>query len=132
MVIRVLATIGGCCTIGFGVWHFFVPKAYDWYSYIASEATELVAAVRAINVFFSLNLVLFGLLGIIFVLSPQSNVFAVRVILSASCVLWLVRVVMQMIFPQGSISPVLQYGMLTAFVIILFMYAVSLGLSFLN
>ena len=111
---------------------FFVPKAYDWYSYIVPEATELVAAVRAFNVFFSLSLVLFGLLGIIFVLSPQSNAFAVRVILAASCVLWLVRVVMQMIFPQGSISPVLQYGMLAAFVTIFCLYAVSLGLSFLK
>lgn len=132
MAVQVLTAIGGIGTIGFGVWHFFVPKAYGWYGYIAADATELTAAVRAVNVFFSLSLVLFGLLGIIFVFAPQSNAFAVRVILGASALLWLVRVVMQMIFPQGSISPALQYGMLAAFVMIFGIYAAGFALSLLK
>ncbi len=132
MTIKILSTIGSVGTIGFGVWHFFVPKAYDWYDYMAPEANELVAAVRAINVFFSLSLVLVGLLCLVFVFAPQSNAFAAQVILVVCCVLWLTRVVMQMVFPQGSISPALQYGMLAAFIIIWMLYSVSLFLSLKN
>ena len=46
---------GASASVGFGMWHFFVPKAWKWYSYIDINATELVAAVRAINVFFSFS-----------------------------------------------------------------------------
>lgn len=65
--VKVLVTVGSSASIGFGIWHFFVPKVWKWYSYIESNATELVAAVRAINTFFSLSLVLFGLINILFV-----------------------------------------------------------------
>ena len=49
---KILVTFGSLASIGFGIWHFFVPRAWKWYSYINTNATELVAAVRAINVFF--------------------------------------------------------------------------------
>jgi hypothetical protein len=55
---KVLVTMGSTASIGFGIWHFFVPQAWNWYSYIDAEATELIVAVRAINVFFSLSLVI--------------------------------------------------------------------------
>ncbi len=54
LLVKILVTIGSSASIGFGIWHFFVPEAWKWYSYIDIHATELVAAVRAINVFFSL------------------------------------------------------------------------------
>lgn len=50
-LVKTLVTIGSSASIGFGAWHFFVPQAWKWYSYIDSSATELVAAVRAINAF---------------------------------------------------------------------------------
>jgi hypothetical protein len=43
--------IGSSTSIGFGIWHFFVPKDWNWYSYIDGNATELIATVRAINAF---------------------------------------------------------------------------------
>lgn len=55
---KILVLISSVASIGFGIWHFFVPTIWKWYSYIDINATELVAAVRAINVFFSLSLVL--------------------------------------------------------------------------
>ncbi len=61
LLVKILVMIGSSASIGFGVWHFFVPKAWKWYSYIDANATELAAAVRAINAFFSLSLVLFGI-----------------------------------------------------------------------
>src|SRR5690606_9151111 len=102
----------------FGIWHFFVPGAWNWYSYIDARATELIVAVRAINVFFSLSLVLFGLLNMLFVHGSRANRYAIIVLLAATCILWLTRLVFQIVSPQGSINPILQYGMLAAFALI--------------
>ena len=114
---RILTLIGSVCMAGFGVWHFFVPKAWNWYSYIAPEATELVTAVRAINVFVSLSLVLFAVADLLIVFGAK-NRYASVVLLSVSAVLWAVRCAMQILYPQGSINPALQYGMLAAFILI--------------
>lgn len=119
---KLLTLIGSFCTMGFGVWHFFVPKAWNWYSYIVPEATELVAAVRAINVFFSLSLVLFGVADLLVVFGAK-NRYASIVLLSVSTVLWAVRCAMQLVYPQGSINPALQYGLLTAFILIFVCFA---------
>ena len=100
---RILIAIGSSASIGFGIWHFFVPKDWKWYSYIDARATELIIAVRAINIFFSLALVL-----------------------GATCILWFTRVLMQIISPQGSMSPALQYSMLSSFVAIFLCYALPL------
>ena len=117
-IIKILTTAGSVTSIGFGIWHFFVPGAWKWNSYIDPRATELIVAVRAINVFFSLSLVLFGVLNLLFIWGGKANRYAVIVLLAATCVLWLTRVVLQLIYPQGSINPVLQYGMLSAFIVI--------------
>jgi hypothetical protein len=126
LLAKVLVTIGSSASIGFGIWHFFVPKAWKWYSYIDINATELVVAVRAINVFFSLSLVLFGIVNFLFIYGNKSNRYSIIVVLAATCILWVTRSVFQLIYPQGSISPVLQYGMLSAFIIVSLCYIVSL------
>jgi hypothetical protein len=128
LLIKILVTFGSSASIAFGVWHFFVPKAWKWYSYMDPAATELVVAVRAINVFFSLSLVLFGLMNILFIFGGLANRYAIIVLLAATCVLWLTRLVFQIIYPQGSINPALQYGMLSAFIIVNLCYLVSLVL----
>lgn len=127
-LLKILVTFGSSVSIGFGVWHFFVPRAWKWYSYMDPAATELAVAVRAINVFFSLSLVLFGLMNILFIFGGRVNRYAIIVLLAATCVLWLTRLVFQIITPQGSITPVLQYGMLAAFAIVTLCYLFSLGL----
>jgi hypothetical protein len=124
-LVKILVTIGSSASIGFGIWHFFVPKAWKWYSYIDANATELVLAVRAINVFFSLSLVLFGIVNLLFIYGDRSNRYSIIVMLAATCILWVTRSVLQLIYPQGSISPVLQYGMLSAFIIVSFLIMVS-------
>jgi hypothetical protein len=127
-IVKILVTVGSTASISFGIWHFFVPKAWNWYSYIDARATELIVAVRAINVFFSLSLVLFGILNILFVLGGKANRYSIIVMLAATCILWLTRLVFQLVYPQGSINPVLQYGMLSAFIVINLCYIVSLCL----
>ena len=56
LLVKIFVMIRSGASIGFGVWHFFVPRWWNWYAYIDSHATELVIAVRAINIFFSLTL----------------------------------------------------------------------------
>jgi hypothetical protein len=125
-LVKILVTIGSSASIGFGIWHFFVPRAWNWYSYIDARATELVVAVRAINVFFSLSLVLFGLLNMLFIWGGKANRYSIVVMLAATSILWLTRLVFQLIYPQGSINPVLQYGMLLVFLVINLCYMISL------
>jgi hypothetical protein len=125
-LVRILVIFGSSASIGFGIWHFFVPKAWKWYSYIDANATELVAAVRAINAFFSLSLVLFGIVNILLIYGDRSNRYSIIVMLAATCILWLTRVAFQVFYPQGSLYPGLQYGMLSAFVIITLCYLISL------
>ena len=126
LLVRILVMIGSSASIGFGIWHFFVPKVWNWYSYIEINATELVAAVRAINAFFSLSLVLFGIVNILLVYGSNSNRYSIIVMLSATSILWMARVAFQLIYPQGSHYPGLQYGMLSAFVIVSLCYTISL------
>ena len=126
LLVKTLVLIGGTVSIGFGVWHFFVPRIWNWYSYIDRNATELVLAVRAINVFFSLSLVLFGVVNVLLVWGKRSNRYSIGVFLAATCVLWMTRVVFQLVYPQGSANPVLQYGMLAAFTVVFLCYAISL------
>jgi hypothetical protein len=128
-LVKILTTFGSVASIGFGIWHFFVPGAWKWYSFIDPKATELIVAVRAINVFFSLSLVLFGALNLLFIWGGNANRYSVIVLLAATCVLWLTRVVLQLVYPQGSINPVLQYGMLIAFMLITVCYLISLGIT---
>jgi hypothetical protein len=129
LLVKIFVIFGSSASIGFGIWHFFVPKAWNWYSYIDSTATELVAAVRAINAFFSLSLVLFGILNILLIYGDRSNRYSIVLMLTATCILWLTRVAFQVIYPQGTLYPGLQYGMLSAFVIIALCYLVSLMIT---
>lgn len=129
---KILVSIGSGVSIGFGLWHFFVPRLWKWYSYFDPSATELIAAVRAINVFFSLSLVLFGTLNILLIFGDNSDRYSIIALLTATSILWLTRVAVQMIYPQGSQYPVLQYAMLAAFMVVLLCYVFSLMIILLQ
>jgi hypothetical protein len=131
-LVKILVVIGSSASIGFGIWHFFVPAAWNWYSYIDINATELVVAVQAINAFFSLSLVLFGMVNMLFIYGDKSNRYSIIVMLAATCILWMTRLAFQLIYPQGSMNPVLQYGMLTAFIIVSLCYVISLSVMVLK
>lgn len=126
--IKILVAIGSSTSIGFGIWHFFVPKIWNWYSYMEKNAKELVIAVQAINVFFSLSLILFGIMNMLLVFARRPHKYSLIVVLGATCLLWLTRVLMQIIFPQGTMNPFLQYGMLCTFILIFLVYSIAFGL----
>jgi hypothetical protein len=125
---KTLTTLGSIISIGFGIWHFFIPGIWNWYSYIDNTATELVIAVRAINIFFSLLLVLLGTANIIIVFRKQLDRFSTIVILSISTILWTARVILQIIYPQGSQNSLIQFSMLFIFAFVWCCYAISLFL----
>lgn len=115
----ITGSLGSLVTMGFGIWHFFVPRIWKWYSYIPDEARELVPAIRATNFFFSLSLVLFGALNLLFLWYGPKQLFYMKTVNLALILLWGSRVAMQVAYPQGSMSASLQYGMLAAFVVTL-------------
>lgn len=117
--------IGSIVSMGFGLWHLFIPKLWSWYSYMDINAKELILAVRAINVFFSVSLILFGAVNILLIYGNKSNRYSMLVVLSVTCILWMTRLVFQIIYPQGTINPFLQYGMLAAFIGVFLCYLVS-------
>jgi hypothetical protein len=125
-LIKILVTVASLISIGFGLWHFFVPSIWNWYSYIDQKATELVIAVRAINVFFSLCLVLFGVMNIVLVFAQHNSLFSFGVVLCATTCLWATRVLFQIIYPQGSMNSAIQYSMLLIFIFVFFSYLFSL------
>lgn len=131
MPAKILTALGSLIMVAFGVWHFFVPGAWNWYTYILPDATELAVAVRAINACFSLCLVLIGIMNLLFTLTNQSR-FVLLVSLSLSSILWAVRVILQITYPQGSMNTWLQYGMLGAFVFVFLCFAVSIILVIKN
>lgn len=127
-VIKILTTFGSIISIGFGIWHFFIPGIWNWYSYIDKAAPELVIAVRAINIFFSLLLVLLGIANILFVFRKPLDRFSTIVILSISTILWTARLFLQIIYPQGSQNSLIRFSMLSVFALVWCCYAISLSL----
>jgi len=132
LLVKILVIIGSLSSIGFGIWHFFVPKAWNWYSFIDPKAAELVVAVRAINVFFSLALVLFGVINFLFIYADHANRYSIIVLLTETTILWLTRFFFQLIYPQGSLYPGLQYGMLFAFAMITLCHLIPLLIIWLQ
>lgn len=128
----ILTVIGSTISIGFGIWHFFIPNIWNWYSYIVPEATELVIAIRAINFFFSLLLILLGVANMLLVFRKLQDRFSNIVILSISIILWTTRVILQLVYPQGSQNSIIQYSMLLIFWVVLACFALSLLLILRN
>jgi len=124
--IILLTIIGSIISIAFGIWHFFVPYIWNWYSYIVPEATELVIAVRAINFLFSLLLILLGVANILCAFNFTKGKFQTIIIFSISVILWATRLILQVVYPQGSQNHIIQYSMFLIFLIVLACFAISL------
>jgi hypothetical protein len=127
-LVKIFVSVGSIISIGFGFWHFFVPAIWNWYSYFDKAATELIIAVRAINIFFSLLLVLLGMANMLFVFRKPPDRFSTMVILSISVILWTIRLILQLVYPQGSQNPTIQYGMLLTFILVWACFTLSLSL----
>ena len=107
---------GGAVALGFGIWHFAVPELYGWRSYVPEAPDTLVDAVAATNFFFSLSLSIFGAANVAAPFLGDSSTPAGRSWLWANVGLWTTRALYQIIKPQGTHNPALQWGMTGAFV----------------
>jgi hypothetical protein len=113
----VCQVISGAAALGFGLWHFAVPDLYRWWSYVPDAPQSLIQAVDATNFFFSFSL---SLIGVTTIVMPLITDAAQPVSLYwrwASVGLWTARVVYQLVKPQGSHNPTLQWGMAAAFIL---------------
>ena len=99
---KILLVAGGSITLCFGVWHFFVPVKYNWFSYTPSIPSELKRAIVASNFFLSTMLVLLGIVTMYFAICEAKEV---RIILIIMSVLWFTRTIYQIVEPQGSLIP---------------------------
>jgi hypothetical protein len=109
--------LGGVVALGFGIWHFAVPGLYRWQSYVPDAPESLVTAVGATNFFFSFSLSMIGLTNIVMPFITDAAEPISRFWLWANVGLWTTRVVYQLVTPQGSHSPALQWGMTAAFML---------------
>ena len=108
--------VGGSVALGFGLWHFAVPGIYAWQSYVPDAPQSLVDAVAATNFFMSFSLSLVGATSIAMPLLADSAEPVVRYWLWANVGLWTARAGYQLVKPQGTHNPALQWGMAGAFI----------------
>ena len=114
---RAAEMTGGLVTLGFGIWHFFIPSMFGWYDYLQDDPAELTRGVGASNFFLSLSLSLIGATSVAFPsLFPDSGP-ANTAWLWANVCLWTARSIYQAVAPQGTQVPGLAQSMLAGFII---------------
>lgn len=85
-----------------GIWHFFVPYSFEWYSYIPDAPMEIYQSINYINFCFSFLLTGISVLLMIvqrqlFAGSKELKLFYLFFVLN-----WFSRVIIQIIWPWPS------------------------------
>lgn len=114
---RICVITGGIISVGFGLWHLFVPYLYKWKSYMGDAPEELLRAVMATNFFMGLSLAILGAITILLSIRFYQHLSFVRIWMLVMSGLWLVRVIYQVVSPQGRMIPGLSWIMLCAFIL---------------
>ncbi len=114
---RISSIAGGAVSLGFGVWHLFVPELYGWNSYLEQHPPELKKAVNATNFFFGISLSLLGGWSILMPTFFKDSASANLAWSWTMAGLWTIRSVYQIFNPQGSEVPGLSIGMLIGFIV---------------
>lgn len=113
---KVTEITGGLVTLGFGIWHFFIPSMFGWYGYLQDDPAELSRAVGASNFFLSFSLCLIGATSVsIPLLFPDAGSVNTAW-LWANVGLWTARSVYQAVAPQGTQVKGLSQAMLAGFI----------------
>jgi len=116
-IARATEISGGLITLGFGIWHFFIPSMFGWYDYLQDDPAELTRGVGASNFFLSFSLSLIGATSVALPsLFPDSG-SANTAWLWANVGLWTARSIYQAVAPQGSQVPGLAQSMLAGFIV---------------
>lgn len=82
-----------------GIWHFFVPYMFQWYSYIPEQYENLTVGIDWVNFFFSLLLT--GLSAILILMGKKmfAKNHETMVFYGFSVFVWLARVVVALVHP---------------------------------
>ena len=116
-IARATEMAGGLITLGFGIWHFFIPSMFGWYDYLQDDPAELSRGIGASNFFLSFSLALIGATSVAFPsLFPDSG-SANTVWLWANVGLWTARSIYQAVAPQGTQVNGLAQSMLAGFIV---------------
>lgn len=89
-----------------GLWHFFVPRMFQWYDYIPAQYENLIAGVDYVNYCFSL--LLFGLSALLAVLGKRAlalhgEVIVFYIFLTA---VWVFRAMLSTFIEPWPLEPV--------------------------
>jgi hypothetical protein len=98
-VAKLLYYIGLTLSMLVGIWHFFVPSMFKWYSYIPIEYENLIVGVDWTNFFFSFLLAGISILLIAFGKKVFSGSKDVLVFYGFIVFTWLCRVAITFIEP---------------------------------
>jgi len=82
--------------------HFFVPYSFEWYSYIPDAPTEIYQSINYVNFCFSFLLAGISLLLIIVRKQLFANSKELRLFYIFFVLIWLFRIVIQIIWPWPS------------------------------
>lgn len=122
---KVLYYIGVIMSMLMGLWHFFVPWMFQWYSYIPNEYEVLVVSINWVNLCFSLFL--FGISLILLLWGKkifEYNKEAIT-IYGFLVVVWIFRVVIAIVNPCPPEANVwLSYGQFVGSVLIMTMLVI--------
>lgn len=88
------------CLVGIG--HFFAPYFFKWYSYIPDAPIEIYQSINYINFCFSFLLTGISLLLIIVQKQLFANLKELRIFYGFFVLVWLSRVIIQIIWPWPS------------------------------
>jgi hypothetical protein len=108
---------GGLITLGFGIWHFFIPSMFGWYDYLQDDPVELSRGIGASNFFLSFSLSLIGATSVAFPSLFPDSASANTVWLWANVGLWTARSIYQAVAPQGTQINGLAESMLAGFIV---------------
>jgi magnesium-transporting ATPase (P-type) len=126
-VIQVLYITGLALSASIGIWHFFVPEMFQWYSYIPSEYENLIVGIDWTNFFFSMLLSGYSIILILMRKKVFSYEASTLVMYGFMVFVWFCRVAITFIKPWP-LEPIkwASYGQQIAALIVFIMLFIPL------
>lgn len=98
-IIKILYISGLILSLITGIWHFFVPYLFKWYSYIPDAPRPIIVSIDWINYFFSLLLTGLSLLLLFFTKQVFNKNKEVLIFYSFLVFVWFNRVIITIVHP---------------------------------
>ena len=96
---RILYCVGMALSLLVGLWHFFVPWMFQWYSYIPCQYENLIVGIDWTNLCFSLFLTGISLLLLIWNKKVFAGCKEVLILYGFMALVWIFRVALAIVEP---------------------------------